>query len=81
MPGDAAGRRRAGRRLQLRQRLDRRGDLAQGKLVAGPRPDGSTWGQMNPDGSITAKVGWYRAIEGGLRVSGERLAAAVPAGY
>jgi hypothetical protein len=43
---------------------------------------------MNPDGSITAKVGWYRAIEGGLRVSGERLdatapplAAAVPAGY
>jgi hypothetical protein len=59
-----------------------------GKLAASPRPDGSTWGQMNPDGSITAKVGWYRAIEGGLRVSGERLeatapplAAAVPAGY
>jgi hypothetical protein len=49
-----------------------------GRLVAGPRPDGSTWGQINPDGSVTAKVGWYRAVEGGLRVSGERLDAAAP---
>jgi hypothetical protein len=58
-----------------------------GKLAAGLRPDGSTRGQINPDGSITAKLGWYRVVEGGLRVSGERLdaaappLAAVPAGY
>jgi hypothetical protein len=44
-----------------------------GRLVAGRLPDGSYQAEINPDGSITAKVGWWRAVEGRLRVRGKRL--------
>jgi hypothetical protein len=57
-----------------------------GRLVAAR--DGSRWGQIMPDGSIWAKVGWWRAVPGRLTIQGERLDAAapplraeVPAGY
>jgi hypothetical protein len=49
---------------------------------------GQTWGQIGPNGSIRAKLGWWRAVPGRLHVVGERLDAAapplrawVPAGY
>jgi len=44
-----------------------------GRIVAGRLPDGSYQAEINPDGSITAKVGWWRAVEGRLRVRGKRL--------
>jgi hypothetical protein len=57
-----------------------------GRLVASR--GGATWGQIRPDGSIWAKVGWWRAVPGRLSVQGERvdaaappLRASVPAGY
>jgi hypothetical protein len=57
-----------------------------GRLVAAR--DGSRWGQIMPDGSIWANVGWWRAVPGRLTIRGERLDAAapplrakVPAGY
>jgi hypothetical protein len=57
-----------------------------GRLV-GSR-GGQTWGQIMRDGSISAKVGWWRAVAGGLTIQGERLdgpapplRASVPAGY
>jgi hypothetical protein len=59
---------------------------SKGRLVASR--DGQTWGQVMPDGSIWAKVGWWRAVPGRLTIQGERLDAAapplrarVPAGY
>jgi hypothetical protein len=59
-----------------------------GRLVASRVPDGSTWGVVAPDGTIAAKVGWWRGVPGGLTVQGERLdapaaplRARVPAGY
>jgi hypothetical protein len=49
---------------------------------------GQTWGQIMPDGSIGAKLGWWRAVRGRLHIVGERLdapapplRARVPAGY
>jgi hypothetical protein len=49
---------------------------------------GQTWGQVMPDGSIWAKVGWWRAVPGRLHIAGERLdakapplTASIPAGY
>ena len=57
-----------------------------GRVVASR--GGATWGQILPDGSIWAKVGWWRAVPGRLSVQGERvdaaappLRASVPAGY
>jgi hypothetical protein len=57
-----------------------------GKLVASR--GGQTWGQIRRDGSISAKVGWWRGVVGRLSVRGERLDASapplrawVPAGY
>ena len=57
-----------------------------GRLVAAR--DGSRWGQIMSDGSIWAKLGWWRAVPGQLTIRGERLDAAapplradVPAGY
>ena len=57
-----------------------------GRLVASR--GGRTWGQITPDGSIWAKVGWWRAVPGRLYIVGERLDASapplqarVPAGY
>jgi hypothetical protein len=59
-----------------------------GVLVAGPLPDGSSYADVMPDGSIVAKLGWWRAVEGRLSIAGQRLDAAapslradVPAGY
>jgi hypothetical protein len=59
---------------------------SRGRLVASR--DGQTWGQIMPDGSIWAKVGWWRGVPGRLTVQGERLdahapplRARVPAGY
>jgi hypothetical protein len=49
-----------------------------GRLVAGP-PDGSTWGEVRPDGTIYAKLGWWRGADGGqLRIEGERLDGRAP---
>ena len=60
----------------------------EGRLVAGELPDGSAWAEIAPDGSITAKLGWFRAVEGRLSIRGERLdtsasplRADVPGGY
>ena len=57
-----------------------------GRLVASR--GGATWAQILPDGSIWAKVGWWRAVRGRLTIRGERLdapaaplRASVPTGY
>jgi hypothetical protein len=49
-----------------------------GRLVAGELPDGSAWAEIAPDGSIRAKLGWFRAVEGRLSIRGERLDASAP---
>jgi hypothetical protein len=49
-----------------------------GKLVAGPLPDGSSYAEINADGTISAKLGWWRAVEGQLSIDGERLDASAP---
>jgi hypothetical protein len=55
---------------------------------AGGVPRRHTWGQILPDDSIWAKVGWWRAVQGRLTIHGKRLdgpgarlRASVPAGY
>jgi hypothetical protein len=59
-----------------------------GTLVAGDLPDGSRYAEIKPDGSIEAKLGWWREVEGRLTIEGERLDARaaplradIPAGY
>lgn len=60
-----------------------------GTLPAGTLPDGGVWATVNPDGSISAKLGWWRGAPGGrLVIRGHRLDglasplhAHVPAGY
>jgi hypothetical protein len=59
-----------------------------GHLVAGPLPGGGERATINADGSIDAKVGWWRAGDGPIRIGGRRLdagapplAASVPGGY
>jgi hypothetical protein len=59
---------------------------SKGRLMAGR--GGSTWGQVMPDGTIYAKLGWFRGVPGRLHIQGERLdapapplQASVPAGY
>lgn len=59
-----------------------------GRIVAGLLPDGGVRATINPDGSIDAKVGWWRAGTGKIRISGRRidrpappLRAHVPNGY
>jgi hypothetical protein len=49
-----------------------------GELVAGRLPDRSSYAEVQPDGSIVTKQGWWRAVEGRLAVEGERLDAAAP---
>jgi hypothetical protein len=49
-----------------------------GRLVAGPLPDGSRYAEIKPDGSIEAKLGWWRTIAGRLSIEGERLDAQAP---
>jgi hypothetical protein len=60
-----------------------------GTLPAGTLPDGSAWATINADGSISAKLGWWRGAPGGkLVITGHRLDgptsrlhAHVPTGY
>lgn len=59
-----------------------------GKLVAGPLPGGGSYAEIKPDGSIEAKLGWWRTVAGQLRIEGERLdarssplSANIPNGY
>jgi hypothetical protein len=59
-----------------------------GELVASRVNDGTSWGYVAADGSIRAKLGWWRGVPGRLTVQGERLdaqapplRASVPAGY
>ena len=59
-----------------------------GKLVAGRLPSGGSRATINPDGSIYAKYGWWRAgsakpvISGSLWTDPRRhLQASVPGGY
>ena len=44
-----------------------------GKLVAGRLPDGSSYAEVKPDGSIEAKLAWWRTTSGRLSIEGERL--------
>jgi hypothetical protein len=60
-----------------------------GRLVAGRLPDGGYYAEIDPDdGSIHAKLGWWRGRQGRLRIDGRRLGrparrlrASVPSGY
>jgi hypothetical protein len=59
-----------------------------GTLPAGQLPDGGSYATIERDGSIWAKVGWWRGIAGTLHISGRRLdrpapplRADVPDGY
>jgi hypothetical protein len=59
-----------------------------GKLLAGTLPDGGSYADIKPDGSIVAKLGWWRGAEGTLEITGERtdadappLRADIPDGY
>lgn len=50
----------------------------QGRLTAGVLPDGGTMAAINADGSIAAKVGWWRGMSGTLVISGRRLDGGAP---
>jgi hypothetical protein len=59
-----------------------------GRLVAGRLPGGGSMATINDDGSIDAKVGWWRAGGGRIRITGRRLdahaaplKAHIPGGY
>jgi hypothetical protein len=49
-----------------------------GELIAGRLADGSAYAEIKPDGSIVAKLGWWRGVEGRLAIQGERVDAAAP---
>jgi hypothetical protein len=49
-----------------------------GTLPAGILADGGSWATVEDDGSIRAKVGWWRGVRGRLRVTGRRLDAPAP---
>jgi hypothetical protein len=49
-----------------------------GVLVAGPLPGGGSYAEINPDGSIAAKLGWWRGAEGPLQITGHRTDATAP---
>ena len=46
---------------------------AGGHLIAGRLPNGGVMALVNPDGSISAKVGWWRGLPARLVISGHRL--------
>ncbi len=59
-----------------------------GVLRAGPLPDGGSYAEIRPQGSIVAKLGWWRVVDGRLGIEGERLdapaaplRARIPDGY
>jgi hypothetical protein len=49
-----------------------------GTLSAGILPDGGSMATVNRDGSIYAKVGWWRGLPGQLVIWGRRLDAHAP---
>jgi hypothetical protein len=60
----------------------------QGTILAGPDENGAVAATIEPDGSIAAKLGWWRDAAGKLRIEGRRLdvdaaplRATVPDGY
>jgi hypothetical protein len=44
-----------------------------GHLIAGTLPNGGSMADIEPDGSITTKMGWWRGLQGELVISGHRL--------
>jgi hypothetical protein len=44
-----------------------------GDLIAGRLPNGGSWATINPDGSIVAKLGWWRGVPGNLTITGHRI--------
>lgn len=50
-----------------------------GHLVAGRLPGGGFRATVNADGTIDAKVGWWRAGDGPIAIAGRRLDAPAPA--
>jgi hypothetical protein len=58
------------------------------RLIAGTLPGGGSYARINADGSIHAKLGWWRGLPGRLTIQGRRLdahaallRADVPIGY
>jgi len=49
-----------------------------GTLLAGPLPSGGESAHVNDDGSISAKLGWWRDVDGELVIRGRRLDAPAP---
>ena len=49
-----------------------------GTLPAGALPDGVSYANVNADGSIRAKQGWWRGLLGTLVITGRRLDAPAP---
>jgi len=49
-----------------------------GTLLAGILPDGGAMATINPDGSIAAKLGWWRGLRRKLVIRGQRLDASDP---
>jgi len=49
-----------------------------GRLAAGILPDGGSRATVEEDGSIHAKLGWWRGVPGTLRITGRRLDADAP---
>lgn len=49
-----------------------------GVLRAGPLPGGGSYATINRDGSIYAKLGWWRGVPGNLTIHGRRLDANAP---
>ncbi len=49
-----------------------------GILRAGRLPGGGFVAVVNPDGSVYAKVGWWRGVRGRFRIAGRRLDRSAP---
>jgi hypothetical protein len=49
-----------------------------GKLRAGILPSGGSFATVDDDGSIHAKLGWWRGVPGRLAIRGRRLDAPAP---
>lgn len=49
-----------------------------GRLPAGRLPDGGVYATIDPDGSISTKLGWWRGVAGTLVITGRRLDAPAP---
>jgi len=49
-----------------------------GILRAGPLPGGGYIATVNPDGSISTKLGWWRGVRGAFSITGRRLDRSAP---